>query len=149
MINQKEVTINWINKVSKENNNVDKILAEKAIRALLLLEGLVKQEISFVFKGGTALMLHFNSTKRLSIDIDIVLPIKNDDFENKLDALAKEQGFIRKELTNRNVRSIIKKEHYKFYYVPVHKSNMEEDYILLDVLFENPNYQKIKRKRCI
>ncbi len=143
MINQKEITIDWINKVSKENKNADKILVEKVIRALLLLEGLVKQKISFVFKGGTALMLHFNSAKRLSIDIDIILPKENNDFESKLDALAEEQGFIRKELNHRNTKSIIKKEHYKFYYTPTHKSNKEEDYILLDILFEKPNYQNI------
>lgn len=143
MINQKEITIDWINKVSKENKNADKILVEKVIRALLLLEGLVKQEIPFVFKGGTALMLHFNSTKRLSIDIDIILPKENNDFEDKLNALAEEQGFIRKELNHRNTKSIIKKEHYKFYYTPTHKSNKEEDYILLDILFEKPNYQNI------
>ena len=147
MINQKEITIDWINKVSKENKNADKILVEKVIRALLLLEGLVKQEIAFVFKGGTALMLHFNSTKRLSIDIDIILPKENADFEDKLNALVKEQGFIRKELNHRNtpenVGTIIKKEHYKFYYTPTHKSNKEEDYILLDILFEKSNYQNI------
>ncbi len=147
MINQKEITIDWINKVSKENKNADKILVEKVIKALLLLEGLVKQEIHFVFKGGTALMLHFNSTKRLSIDIDIILPKENNDFEDKLNALVKEQGFIRKELNHRttpeNIETIIKKEHYKFYYTPTHKSNKEEDYILLDILFEKPNYQNI------
>jgi len=143
MINQKEITINWIEKVSKENKNADKILIEKVIRALLLLEGLVKQEIQFVFKGGTALMLHFDSTKRLSIDIDIILSKENDDFDKKLNALAKEQGFIRKELNHRNTKSIIKKEHYKFFYIPKHKSNKTEDYILLDILFEEPNYQNI------
>ena len=74
MISQKEISIDWINKVSKENRNADKILVEKVIRALLLLEGLVKEKLPFVFKGGTALMLHLNSTKRLSIDIDIILP---------------------------------------------------------------------------
>ena len=66
MIDREKLTINWINKVSKENRDTDKILVEKVIRALLLLEGLVKQKLSFVFKGGTALMLHLNSTKRLS-----------------------------------------------------------------------------------
>ena len=39
MINQQEISIEWINKVSKENRNTDKILVEKVIRALLLLEG--------------------------------------------------------------------------------------------------------------
>jgi len=66
MIDREKITIEWIEKVSKANRNADKILVEKVIRALLLLEGLVKQNISFVFKGGTALMLHLNSAKRLS-----------------------------------------------------------------------------------
>lgn len=57
MINQQKISIEWINKISKENHNADKILVEKVIRALLLLEGLVKQELPFIFKGGTALML--------------------------------------------------------------------------------------------
>ncbi|MBK6372322.1 MAG: nucleotidyl transferase AbiEii/AbiGii toxin family protein [Saprospiraceae bacterium] len=76
MIDKKEINLNWINLVSKANRNADKILVEKVIRALLLLEGLAMQNLNFVFKGGTALMLHFNSTQRLSIDIDIVLPKK-------------------------------------------------------------------------
>ncbi len=50
MISQKEISIDWINKVSKENRNADKILVEKLIRALLLLEGLVKEKLPFVFK---------------------------------------------------------------------------------------------------
>ncbi|MCK4663773.1 MAG: nucleotidyl transferase AbiEii/AbiGii toxin family protein [Bacteroidales bacterium] len=143
MISQKEITIEWINKVSKENQNVDKILVEKVIRALLLLEGLVKQKLPFVFKGGTALMLHFNSTKRLSIDIDIILPKENNNLDYILNTVTTEQEFIRKELQHRSTNSIIKKEYYKFFYTPIHKSNKTEDYILLDILFEKANYQKI------
>jgi len=63
MINQKEISAVWLNQVSKQHRNADKILVEKVIRALLLLEGLAKQNLPFVFKGGTALMLHFNSIK--------------------------------------------------------------------------------------
>ena len=79
MIDKEKITLDWIEKVSKTNRSADKILVEKVIRALLLLEGLVKQNLSFVFKGGTALMLHFNSTKRLSIDIDIIISEKPDE----------------------------------------------------------------------
>ena len=143
MINQKEISIEWINKVSKANKNADKILVEKVIRALILLEGLVKQKLDFVFKGGTALMLHFNSTKRLSIDIDIILPDKNNELNDILNSLATEQQFLRNELQHRNTNSKIEKEHYKFYYTPLHKSNKTEDYILLDILFEKANYKKI------
>ncbi len=143
MINQKETSIDWINNVSKANRNSDKILLEKVIRALLLLEGLVKENLPFVFKGGTALMLLLNSTKRLSIDIDIVLPTTPKNLEDILDAVAKEQGFIRKELQHRNTTSKIKKEHYKFFYTPIHRSNKEEEYVLLDILFEEINYERV------
>jgi predicted nucleotidyltransferase component of viral defense system len=102
VINLTEISSEWLDQVSKKHRKADKILAEKVIRALLLLEGLVKQKLSFVFKGGTALMLHFNSTKRLSIDIDIILPNDSDSYRNKdlqsiLDAIIKEQGFLRKD----------------------------------------------------
>jgi len=51
MINLNEISNSWINQVSKQHRNVDKILAEKVIRALLLLEGLAKQKLSFVLKA--------------------------------------------------------------------------------------------------
>ena len=97
MVDKEKITREWIEKVSKANRNADKILVEKVIRALLLLEGLAKQKLSFVFKGGTALMLHLNSTKRLSIDIDIIMTGKPDNLNEILDKVAAEQGFIRKE----------------------------------------------------
>ncbi|NOX66530.1 MAG: nucleotidyl transferase AbiEii/AbiGii toxin family protein [Chlorobi bacterium] len=143
MINRKEISIEWINKVSKENRKADKILIEKVIRAFLLLEGLVKQKLPFVFKGGTALMLHLNSAKRLSIDIDIILQKRPEKFDELLDLLAKEQGFLRNELQHRDTKSKIKKEHHKFYYTPIHKSNKNEEYVLLDILFEKVNYTKL------
>ena len=143
MINQKEISTEWLNQVAKQHRNADKILVEKVIRALLLLEGLTKQELSFVFKGGTALMLHFNSTKRLSIDIDIILPNEIKNFERVLDTIAKEQGFLRKELQHRITNSKIKKEHYKFFYTPLHKTNKDEEYVLLDILFEEVNYSNL------
>lgn len=96
MIDKEIITLEWIEKVSKANRNADKILVEKVIRALLLLEGLVKQKLSFVFKGGTALMLHLNSMKRLSIDIDIIMTEKPDNLNEILDKVAVEQGFIKR-----------------------------------------------------
>ena len=86
MIDREKITIEWIEKISKENRNADKILIEKAICAFLLLEGLVKRKLAFVFKGGTALMLHLNSTKRLSIDVDIIVEKKP---EQKIEEIRK------------------------------------------------------------
>ncbi len=52
MIAQKSIERGWIEQVSK-SYKADKILVEKAIRALSLLEGLAQSKLVFVFKGGT------------------------------------------------------------------------------------------------
>lgn len=143
MIDQEKIKSDWIEKVSKANRNADKILVEKVIRAFLLLEGLVKLELPFIFKGGTALMLHLNSSKRLSIDIDIIIPAKPENFDEILDKVANDQGFLRKEPQQRNANSKIDKAHYKFFYSPIHKTYKDEEYVLLDVLFEELHYKNI------
>ena len=143
MIDRDRITLDWIIKVSKENRNADKILVEKAIRALLLVEGLVKQKLSFVFKGGTALMLHLNSSKRLSIDIDIILSVKPKDLDELLDRVASEQGFLKKEIQERHSNTKIEKAHYKFFYTPLHRSSEEEEYVLLDILYEEVQYKNL------
>lgn len=94
MILEKTLTIEWLELVSSRNNKADKILIEKVIRALLLLEGLVESKLSFVFKGGTALMLMFGSTRRLSIDIDIIIPEKKD-LESIFENVVKTKWFTR------------------------------------------------------
>jgi len=143
MIDKEKLTLDWIHKVAKENRNADKILVEKVIRALLLLEGLVKQKLPFVIKGGTALMLHMNSSKRLSIDIDIIMSVTPEKLDELLDGVASKQGFLRKELQQRNSNSKIDKAHYKFYYNPLYKTNKDEEYVLLDVLFEEVQYKNL------
>lgn len=143
MIDREKISIDWLEKVSKANRNADKILIERLIRALLLLEGLVKQNLPFIFKGGTAVMLLLNSTRRLSIDVDIMILEKPENFDALLDIAVKEQGFLRNEPQQRNAQSKIDKAHYKFYYAPVHNTGKDEEYVLLDILFEEVNYNKI------
>lgn len=74
MIKSENASKEWIEAITKSTKAKDKILVEKVVRALMLLEGLAKSNLDFVFKGGTALMLLFRSSKRLSIDIDIIVP---------------------------------------------------------------------------
>ena len=93
MIAKDSLTIGWITKAATANKKADKILVEKAIRALLLVEGLAKQNLDFVFKGGTALMLILKSSKRLSIDIDIILEKEPKDLERYFENLLVNQGF--------------------------------------------------------
>lgn len=144
MIDKERITLDWIENISKANRNADKILVEKVIRVFLLLEGLVKQELDFVFKGGTALMLQMNSVKRLSIDLDIVIPEKPKDLDDILDRAAGEQGFSRKEEQRRTPETKIDKKHYKFFYAPLHRSGKEEEFVLLDILFEAVLYEKLE-----
>lgn len=142
MISKESLTKEWLEKISAKNRKADKILVEKVIRALLLLEGLVKSEVQFVFKGGTALMLLMGSTKRLSIDIDIIVS-KPQELDKVFPTFLEDQGFTDVKLQERKVQSDIKKAHYKFFYKPVHEENKAEDYILLDILFEEPHYIKV------
>ncbi|MDG5767370.1 nucleotidyl transferase AbiEii/AbiGii toxin family protein [Balneolales bacterium ANBcel1] len=143
MIHQEAITTEWIQKTAKKLRSADPSLVEKAIWALRLLEGLVKQNIPFVFKGGTALMLHLDSAKRLSIDIDIILPERETEQGHIFDLVAKQQGFLRWELQKRKTDTSITKAHYKFFYTPVRKGAGKEDYVLLDVLHENVHYEKL------
>jgi len=139
MINTKELTGEWILRTAKRLK-ADPLLTEKVIHALLLLEGLVEQNLPFVFKGGTALMLHFNSEKRLSIDIDIIISEKDVDIEKILHAIVDEHLFTRFELNERNKRSNIEKVHYKLFYMPKREVKEEEEFILLDILYEDVHY---------
>ena len=146
MIDIKNTDKNWIEKVSKKNKNADKILVEKVIRAFALLEGLTKSNINFVFRGGTSLMLLQGMSKRLSIDIDIIIPKKELFLDTELEKIAVDYDFLRVEQQNRTTESLIKKLHYKFFYKPFLKTSNEEEYILLDILFEEIPYSIITKK---
>ncbi len=139
MITQHSFTTDWINQVSKRYK-ADKILVEKSIRALSLLEGLSESSLPFVFKGGTALMLIFKEPHRLSIDIDIILPSDSLDLNTTLQQIATSKGFSRIEEQHR-ISGIVPKAHYKFFYTSA--VERKESYILLDILFEQIPYNQI------
>lgn len=142
MIAKDSLRPEWIQKISAENRKADKILIEKVIRALLLLEGLVESGLPFVFKGGTAVMLLQKEPKRFSIDLDIIVQRKVD-FDALFATFIEAKSFIRFEEQQRSASSSIEKRHYKFFYKPVHQTNLSEDNILLDILLEDPQYQTI------
>lgn len=73
MIDKENFSIEHINQI-KENKRVDVNLLERSIYAFGLLEALVKVDMPFIFKGGTCLMLLLNRPRRLSTDIDILVP---------------------------------------------------------------------------
>jgi len=140
MITQSSITKEWIESVAK-SNKTDKNLVEKVIRALLLLECLSESKLNFVFKGGTALMLLFNSEKRLSIDIDIIVPEKEIDLTEILENICKTKSFTHFEKQERITSTDIEKEHYKLFFISA--LNNQESHILLDILKEEIHYQNI------
>lgn len=144
MIDKKTYTLNWIETISKKYGNADKILIEKVIRALTLLTELKMSGLNFVFKGGTALMLMLELPKRLSIDIDIIVPEKTSDLKTFFNTILQNENFKRFEEQTRYVSSTIEKAHYKFFYSPTYKTHSNEEYILLDILFEKIPYSKLR-----
>ena len=142
MIDKKSRTIEWITEIAKQLKIYDVALAEKTIRAFSLLEALVLSGCPFIFKGGSSLMLHLNTSKRLSIDIDIICP-PGTIIEEYLNKYSKEYGFGRIELVERISRTNIPKQHAKFNYEVSFPGKGGQDKILLDVLFEETHYSKI------
>lgn len=141
MILKECLTTEWIKSVSNRLQYNDLNLIEKVIRALSLLELLSQAGCPFCFKGGSALMLILGqSSRRLSIDIDIVCPP-----ETKIELFLKDIetfGFISKSLAERQCRdSSISKSHSKLFYHIAYKDKSDQQaYILFDVLYEDLHY---------
>lgn len=140
MIHRESLTSTWIEKTAKANRNADRILIEKVVRALYLLELLQLSGLRFLFKGGTSLMLLMENVKRYSIDIDVIIPGKQENLTKHLSFVIEQSDFTRFEENVRDSGTDIQKAHYKFYYQPVISSRSNEEYILLDILFEQSPY---------
>ena len=144
MISKECFTEGWIERVSSEKNYPDKNLIEKVIRAFSLVELLVESGCPFVWKGGTSLMLILGQQlHRLGIDVDIICPPGTD--INKYLEKYEDYGFVSKEEEYREQRSTdIPKSHSKLHYQIAYKSGMNRnEYILLDVLYEDTHYKKV------
>ncbi|MEX1001801.1 MAG: nucleotidyl transferase AbiEii/AbiGii toxin family protein [Crocinitomicaceae bacterium] len=139
MINKESLNNEWITKVAKKHK-ADPILVEKVVRALYLLELLQQSELQFIFKGGTALMLLLPEPRRFSIDIDIIVSEKPKNIEILFDEIIKNSDFTEYKEDERKAHSNIEKAHYKFYYKPVTNARAEQEYILLDILYEKSHY---------
>ena len=73
MITKQTYTPKNIRRIQEEFK-VDPELAQRAVFALGLVEALRKAGLDFLFKGGSSLMLVFEVPKRLSTDVDILVP---------------------------------------------------------------------------
>ena len=142
MINIKSFSMEHIESI-KNNKKVDINLLERSIYAFGLLEALVRVGLPFIFKGGTSLMLLLDKPKRLSTDIDIIVKPETE-VKDYLDQAAKIIPFKDHKEQKRKGKNNIEKVHYKFIYdSPLAK---REFYILLDILFEENNYEQLIQK---
>ena len=81
MISKSCYSKEWILEKRKELPKKNPELIEKVIMALTLLEKLKLSGLDFTFKGGTSLILLLKSAHRFSIDIDIIISKKPEDFD--------------------------------------------------------------------
>ncbi len=143
MIDPRSRSLEWIQQAKQNIPGIlDTPLVEKAIRALSLLESLVRSGCPFIFKGGTALMLQLDTSRRLSIDVDIVCP-PGTDIRQYLGKFGQEYGFTDAEEIERISRNGVPKSHAEYHYAVSYPSGHPTDKILLDVLYEDIHYNQV------
>lgn len=143
MIDPQSRNLEWIEQASTLVPNIaDTALVEKAIRALSLLESLVRSGCPFVFKGGTALMLHLNTSRRLSIDVDIICP-PGLEIKDYLGQYCSEYGFLEAKEIERKSRTGVPKSHAEYRYAVAYPFGWPTGKILLDVLYEDIHYNEV------
>ena len=146
MIKEKCFTEEWLDafKKQKDHKRIDKIILEKMIYALHLLEQLKSNGLDFVFKGGTSLVLLLDEGNRFSIDIDIISNTRRGDLESILNKVVESSHFIEWKLDEqRSYQPGIPKAHYKFTFpTKLHGSGT----VLLDALIDDPVYPELTKK---
>ncbi len=145
MITEKCHRNEWIQQKRGEFGNADPLIIEKVIKAFTLLNRLGRQKISFIFKGGTSLLLLLSEPHRFSIDIDIIINKKPNDISKVFDDIIDHTIFTSWEKDNREQSKEIPKTHYKFYYDSV-LLGQGDSYILLDILFDENPYPELISK---
>jgi predicted nucleotidyltransferase component of viral defense system len=117
MIKDKCFSIEWYDQFKKQEKHkrIDKIILEKMIYALHLLERLKANGLDFVFKGGTSLVLLLKEGNRFSIDIDIICKTDRKDLEDILNKVIESSHFTEWKLDDhRSYKPGVPKAHYKF-----------------------------------
>lgn len=146
MISKESFTANWINhhRQNKKFSKINPPVVEKMIYALALVEALVRAKLSFMFKGGTSLVLLLPDAKRFSVDIDILTLHTKEELEAAFNKVVSEGLFSKWELdSERSYNSSVPKAHYFFYFNS--NFNKHASYVLLDVLIEQHKYPVVTR----
>jgi hypothetical protein len=153
MIHKDTFTADWLKTVSgRFGKTTDLKLLEKVVRALSLLEQLRVQELDFIFKGGTSLILHFEQPRRFSIDIDVVMDRRPANLHDVFNAIVATGSFNRwEDDSSRKGHQDLPVEHYKFYYdsqIDI-QAGFGPEPVLLDVLYAEAAYACFEEKPLI
>jgi len=146
MIKEHCFTEEWLEEFKKQaaHKRIDKIILEKMIYALHLLERLRSNELNFVFKGGTSLVLLLEEANRFSIDIDIICNTNRKELEEILQKVVDSSKFLEFEPDEqRSYQPGVPKAHYKFKFDSVRQGSGT---ILLDILIEDSIYPDLIEK---
>ena len=138
----------WLDgfKKQKDHKRIDKIILEKMIYALHLLERLRTNGLDFVFKGDTSLVLLIEAENRFSIDIDIICNTKREKLEAILQKVVDSSNFKSFLLDeHRSYQPGVPKAHYSFTFDSI-RAGKYSGTILLDVLIEDSIYPKLTEK---
>lgn len=152
MILLQTFTANWLQTIAAHYpKKLDVKLLEKVTWAMYLLEQLHSQDLSFVFKGGTSLMLHFDQPRRLSIDIDIIMVKRPDNLTALFDTIIGQGQFTRwADDSNRKSHQHVPVEHYKFFYTSQidigGRAGFGEEPVLLDISYADADYPALTTK---
>ena len=142
MIKKETYQKEWIlsHRARKGLEKINPPLADKMIHALGMVELLASAGMSFVFKGGTSLILLLDAPSRFSIDIDIITEHSREEVELFLQKICFGTPFKRYELNER--RSYrgdgVPKAHYSLFYLS--EITGKEGHVLLDILFDQHPY---------
>ena len=104
----------WILKQREKLGGADPTLLEKTILAFELLGQLSLNGLSFVFKGGTSLLMLVDDFKRLSIDVDIFCKEDKRKLKKIFNQLIVSSPFSYW-VKDHRTSSQITKNHYKFF----------------------------------
>jgi hypothetical protein len=151
MIKEQCFTEEWLDgfKKQKDHKRIDKIILEKMIYALHLLERLKTNGLDFVFKGGTSLVLLLETGNRFSIDIDIISKTDRKELERILQKVVDSSNFTFVELDeHRSYKPGVPKAHYKFAFDSATKGKYLGS-IILDILIEDSIYPEVIEKPVI
>ena len=143
MILSESYSAEWVYQFrnNPEYRKINPPVFEKMIHALGLLEKLSLSGLSFIFKGGSSLILLLNRFKRFSVDIDICTSQTNKEIEAILGNIIDGNPFISVSYDEkRSKNGSVPKAHYVFHY----KSSFDPSgSIALDILFDINPYPSI------